>query len=102
MKSCKIQHHPADLLVLLDFMLPRDLTKTAMPAPSFAPPTPKFTAPALARSQAALPAPPAESAKRLVCARCNVKISFLEGKFCWNNAQRFGGLAYCREHQALM
>ena len=47
-------------------------------------------------------APPAEPAKRLVCAQCDVKISFAEGKFCRNNAQRFGRLAYCREHQALM
>ena len=47
-------------------------------------------------------ATPAEPTRRLVCARCAVKISFPEGKFCWNNAQRFGGLAYCREHQALM
>ena len=101
------QHRPADLLALPDFMRPRDLTKAAIPAPSLSPSAPKFTAPALARSQATLPAPPAvaappaEPAKRLVCARCDVKISFPEGKFCWNNAQRFGGLAYGREHQAL-
>jgi hypothetical protein len=29
-----------------------------------------------------------------------VKISYPEGKFSWNNAKRFGGQAYCREHQA--
>ena len=101
-KKLQMQHRPADLLALPDFMLPHELTKAAMPAPSFAPPTPEFTAPALARSQAALLAPPTESAKRLVCAQCDVKISFAEGKFCWNNAQRFSELAYCREHQALM
>lgn len=38
--------------------------------------------------------------RKLVCAQCGAKISFAEGKFCWNNAQRFGGLQYCREHQA--
>jgi len=105
-EKLKRQHRPADLLALPDFMRPRDLTKAALTVLS--PPAPKFTTPALSRSQAALPAPPAvaapptEAAKRLVCARCDVKISFPDGKFCWNNAQRFGGLAYCREHQALM
>ena len=107
-EKLKRQHRPADLLALPDFMRPQAWPKAAMPAPSLSPPAPKFTAPALARSQAPAPvlpvmaALPAEPAKRLVCARCAVKISFPEGKFCWNNAQRFGGLAYCREHQALM
>ena len=105
-EKLKRQHRPADLLALPDFMRPQTLPKAAMPAPSLSPPTPKFSAPALARSQASAPAPPAvaappaEPARRLVCAQCAVKISFPEGKFCWNNAQRFGGLAYCREHQA--
>ena len=94
-EKLKRQHHPADLLALPDFMRPHALPKAAIPVPSLSPPVPKFTAPAVA-------APPAEPARRLVCARCAVKISFPEGKFCWNNAQRFGGLAYCREHQALM
>ncbi|WP_088287324.1 hypothetical protein [Ideonella sp. A 288] len=31
---------------------------------------------------------------------CGAKLSFAEGKFCWNNEARFGGLQYCREHQA--
>ena len=107
-EKLKRQHRPADLLELPDFMRPHALPKAAMPAPSLSPPAPKFTAPALDGSQVpalALPAMtalPAEPTKRLVCARCAVKISFPEGKFCWNNAQRFGGLAYCREHQALM
>lgn len=42
----------------------------------------------------------ADGQKRLICAECGQKISFAEGKFCWNNAQRFGGLQYCRPHQA--
>jgi hypothetical protein len=46
--------------------------------------------------------PSDEPAKRLICAHCGAKISYPEGKFCWNNAKRFGGLAYCREHQALI
>ena len=110
-EKLKRQHRPADLLALPDFMQPRELGKP-VPTPSFSPPAPapapKSTTPALDSSQAHAPAPPAaaslpaEPAKRLVCARCAIKISFPEGKFCWNNAQRFGGLAYCREHQALM
>lgn len=39
--------------------------------------------------------------KQLICAKCGVSISFAEGKFCWNQATRFGGLQYCREHQKL-
>ena len=39
--------------------------------------------------------------KKLICVHCREKISFPEGKFCWNNAKRFGGLQYCREHQGL-
>ena len=100
-EKLKRQHRPADLLALPDFMRPHALPKVAIPAP-------KFTAPALDRLQVLTPAgpamaaTPAEPTRRLVCARCTVKISFPEGKFCRNNAQRFGGLAYCREHQALM
>ena len=90
-----------DSYPLPDFMRPHALPKVAIPAP-------KFTAPALDRllvptpAGPAMAATPAEPTRRLVCARCAVKISFPEGKFCWNNAQQFGGLAYCREHQALM
>jgi hypothetical protein len=102
-EKLKRQHRPADLLALPDFMRPRILAKSVVPAPS-----PPFIAPIPILVQALAPSPPAvaglpaEPAKRLVCARCAVKISFPEGKFCWNNAQRFGGLAYCREHQALL
>lgn len=38
--------------------------------------------------------------RKLICCTCDKPISFAEGKFCWNNEQRFGGLQYCREHQA--
>jgi hypothetical protein len=40
-------------------------------------------------------------ARKLICLHCEAKISFAEGRFCWNNALRFGGGQYCREHQAL-
>lgn len=38
--------------------------------------------------------------RKLVCCACDTKITFEEGKFCWNNERRFGGLQYCRTHQA--
>jgi hypothetical protein len=37
--------------------------------------------------------------RKLICATCGQKISFAEGKFCWNNEAWFGGLQYCRKHQ---
>ena len=37
--------------------------------------------------------------RKLVCCSCGVKISFDEGKFCWSQERRFGGLQYCRTHQ---
>ena len=98
------QHRPDDLLALPDFMRPSEY-----------PPTTAST-PRVLSSTAIVKAPPhqteiktltnaspftEERARRLVCARCAVKISFAEGKFCWNNSKRFGGLAYCREHQVL-
>lgn len=76
------QHRPADLLTLPDFVQPR-VAAVATPAVA----------------QAVVAAAP-ETAKRLVCATCGAKFSYPEGKFCWNNAKRFGGLQYCREHQA--
>lgn len=37
--------------------------------------------------------------KMLICSTCKTAISLAEGRFCWNNAPRFGGLQYCRAHQ---
>lgn len=102
------QHRPADLLELPDFMLPKKpkLAQPVAPAPVLS--TPKAAShpaprPAPTKAPAAGPAaaPAEEPTKRLICAHCAAKISFAEGKFCWNNAKRFGGVAYCREHQAL-
>lgn len=73
------QHRPANLLELPEFMQPK-----AAPSPA---------KPAKAETEAA-------PDKRLVCLQCNAKISFAEGRYCWNNAARFGGGQYCREHQA--
>jgi hypothetical protein len=95
-QKLKRQHRPADLLVLPEFMQPKPklvqaatVPKKAAPAPIETPATPIAT-----EADASL-------AKKLICAQCREKISFPEGKFCWNNAKRFGGLQYCREHQGL-
>lgn len=88
------QHQPADLLAMPDFMQPRTGGPSLASSGAVArqePPPP--VAPVLQAAQEA------EPAKRLICASCNAKISYAEGKFCWNTPKRFGGLQYCREHQ---
>ncbi len=95
-EKLKRQHRPADLLALPDFMQPKPhLAQVAQ--------TPKPTSPAPKAEPAAVaPAGADDSlAKKLICVHCREKISFPEGKFCWNNTKRFGGLQYCREHQGL-
>lgn len=81
-------HQPADLLALPDFMRPaepqRPLSPSLAPEPAEA---------ATADAAEALP-------RRLICATCGAKLSFAEGRFCWNQPERFGGLQYCRAHQA--
>lgn len=78
-EKLKRQHRPADLLTLPDFMQPKAEPVAVAPAEA-----------------------DASLAKKLICAHCREKISYPEGKFCWNNAKRFGGLQYCREHQGLL
>jgi hypothetical protein len=82
------QHRPGPLLDLPEFMQPRAEQVQATPPPS----TPRAPE---SRSTA-----PAAEKRKLACATCGTKISFAEGKFCWNQEQRFGGYQYCREHQA--
>lgn len=88
------QHRPANPLELPDFMQPKEPTRArvSMPAAEQAPKVPAVASPSTAQEEA--------SEKRLICLHCNQKISFAEGKFCWNNAARFQGGQYCREHQA--
>jgi hypothetical protein len=90
------QHRPDDQLALPEFMRPKPAPSA--PAAPFA--APARTEPTPQPSPAPAAAPAAAAAKRLICATCGVKISYPEGKFCWNNAKRFGGLQYCRKHQA--
>ena len=90
------QHRPADLLDLPPFMQPKPkLAQTAAAPKNPAP------APAEASATSSISEADASLVKKLICAQCREKISFPEGKFCWNNAKRFGGLQYCREHQGL-
>ncbi|MFO0121478.1 MAG: NERD domain-containing protein [Inhella sp.] len=98
------QHRPDDQLALPEFMRPKAspsapdaLVTQQAAAPSVAARVPEEPAPqaALAPTAARVDA----AAKRLFCATCGVKITYPEGKFCWKNAKRFGGLQYCREHQ---
>jgi len=101
------QHRPADLLALPDFMRPREPRKAAASASTLAAPVssgsvvPVKQARTKDFSSATAAKPPEETAKRLICARCDVKISLPEGKYCWNNVKRFDGVTHCREHQAL-
>jgi hypothetical protein len=92
-EKLKRQHRPSDLFALPDFMKPKakNTEPTAKPVP----------APALVASNAPPTATEDVPAKKLICAHCGSKITYPEGKFCWNNSNRFGGLQYCREHQSL-
>ncbi|MCW5628664.1 MAG: NERD domain-containing protein [Rhodoferax sp.] len=99
------QHRAADPLKLPDFMQPREPVKVATPVSSAS--ATETSAPGAAMrsstrhsSPLAVDLQPAAPAKKLICATCSAKISYPEGKFCWNNPKRFGGLQYCREHQA--
>ena len=61
------------------------------------------SAPVAAKQAESAPKPSQTAASRkLVRATCGAKITFAEGKYCWNNEARFGGLQYCREHQAAL
>ena len=84
------QHRPASPLDLPEFMQPRaDEVRAAAPP---------LAAKSPASPQTAVE--PAAEKRKLACATCGTKITFAEGKFCWNQEQRFGGYQYCREHQA--
>jgi len=80
------QQRPASLLELPEFMQPRAEKAEA--------------APVIPAASPAGGAAPAAEKRKLACATCGTKISFAEGKFCWNQEHRFGGYQYCREHQA--
>lgn len=101
------QHRPADLLALPDFMRPQEQRKTAASVANFSSPAsieslvPSPQAEVKAHASNPVSLPSEAPAKKLICAHCAAKITYPEGKFCWNNPKRFGGVAFCREHQAL-
>ena len=88
------QHRPADLLALPDFMRPRTPVEPASVAP------PRSTPFAAKLNDSGTRSSQAAASRKLICANCGAKITFAEGKYCWNNESRFGGLQYCRDHQA--
>lgn len=45
-------------------------------------------------------APAGEKSKsKMICAACNLPVTYAVAKFCWFNKTRFGGMVYCMEHQ---
>lgn len=94
------QHRPADLLRLPDFMAPKNPAPIAASTPVRAVQEPAVSYQTTPTPSGAEPPSP-DLARKLICAHCRGKISFAEGKFCWNNERRFAGLQYCREHQTL-
>lgn len=79
------QHKPENLLTLPDWLLPK-----------LAPPK---TAGPQRLSVAEVKTPKSPGRKTLTCMTCGMKITYEEGKFCWNNEKRFNGGQYCRPHQ---
>lgn len=82
--------------------LPEHLFPAGQPVETPQPPLKSSPKPAdnTATPTLSVPADKAHLVKKLICAACGEKISFPEGKFCWGNEKRFGGLQYCRAHQA--
>jgi hypothetical protein len=95
------QHRPADLLALPDFMKLSEPPKrqSAAPIPELLPVARTVPSPALQAPKVEGAVSDGNATRKLVCAHCSCKINYQEGKFCWNNGPRFGGLQYCREHQ---
>lgn len=98
-QSLVARHRPTSALDLPAWLRPQ----TPKPA-LVAKPTPVVKSPPPREQVLAASAPaPAKSEdtekRKLICATCGAKISYPEGKFCWNNEKRFGGSQYCREHQ---
>jgi hypothetical protein len=90
------QHRPTSPLDLPDFMKP-----VPEPGAGGVAPQPMMSRPAAAATEPVAATRDSSDGKRkLICSTCGTKISFAEGKFCWNQERRFGGSQYCREHQS--
>jgi hypothetical protein len=88
------QHRPANPLELPEFM-------TVNPPGPPVLETTATSAPRASMERAGPVTPTVDRQKKLICLQCNAKISFNEGRFCWNQEARFKGGQYCREHQKL-
>jgi len=103
-EKLKRQHRPANQFDLPEFMQPRvpasesgrKVEQVSTPVATIEPPFQKQAAAAPGPAGGGEPL-----ARKLICVQCKSKITFPEGKFCWNNEKRFGGLQYCREHQGM-
>ena len=93
-EKIKRQHRPENVLTIPDWLTPKAKATPIHVAE-------RVTTPPYSSLQSIPPAKVDESGrKKLVCVTCNCKISYAEGKFCWNNEKRFNGNQYCRNHQA--
>lgn len=95
------QHRPAPLKPMPEHLFPATPLATTPTPPVARPVTSNPPAAVKVTSPAPGSADKSHLAKKLICAECGARISFAEGKFCWGNERRFGGLQYCREHQGL-
>lgn len=90
------QHRPQDPLALPAFMAPRPPEPTK--------PGSDDSTEAVGKGEASRQAAQSVEGhplyRKLECAKCHSKITYAEGKFCWNNSRKFGGLQFCRAHQA--
>ena len=91
------QHRPENPLRLPDFMQPKPANAAPAQPPRSAAAAAIEVRPSQPATAKAEPGPVPQ--KRLICLTCGDKISFAEGKFCWNNEARFKGGQYCRTHQ---
>jgi len=87
----KSQHQPKGLLDLPEFITPKPIERM-----NSEPTKPDISSQKNPHEKSA-----ATTAKQLICAHCGVKIDYAVGQYCWRNPERFKGLQYCREHQAL-
>jgi len=95
------QHRPMNLLELPEFMQVKKPIERTAPAAAAPEPILRTRPSAHLGPAAGDSAESAHGEKKLICLHCKGKISFAEGRFCWNNVGRFKGGQYCREHQAL-
>ena len=103
-RTIAARHKPEDALALPDWLKPQP-EKARLPAPARSAVQKVDSIPcASVPPNSVAPSPTIKTAphvepRKLICATCGEKISFPEGKFCWNNEKRFGGVQFCREHQ---